>query len=110
LVDEIPLVDELVVIDSGSSDRTREIARDLGVEVFIHGDILPEVGTYIGKGEGLWKSLHVTTGDIVVWVDSDITDIHPKFVYGLVGPLLTQPRVDFVKGYYRRPLNLGVNC
>jgi glucosyl-3-phosphoglycerate synthase len=60
-----------------------------------------------GKGEALWKSLYVTKGDIIVWIDSDITDIHPKFVYGLVGPLLTQPRLGFVKGFYRRPLNLG---
>lgn len=107
LMGATPLVDELVVIDSQSTDRTVEIARGLGVDAFIHGDILPELGTYAGKGEGLWKSLYVTRGDIVVWIDSDITDIHPKFVYGLVGPLLTQPRVDFVKGYYRRPLNLG---
>jgi glycosyltransferase involved in cell wall biosynthesis/nucleotide-binding universal stress UspA family protein len=107
LMEDSPLVDELVVIDSNSTDRTTAIARDLGVPVFAHSDILPEHGTYQGKGEGLWKSLHVTKGDIVVWIDSDITDLHPKFVYGLVGPLLTQPRVEFVKGYYRRPLNLG---
>jgi glycosyltransferase involved in cell wall biosynthesis/nucleotide-binding universal stress UspA family protein len=107
LVRDVPLVDELVVIDSDSKDGTRDIARELGVPVFIHGDILPEHGAHIGKGGGLWKSLFVTTGDIVVWIDSDITDIHPKFVYGLVGPLLTEPRVEFVKGYYRRPLNLG---
>lgn len=107
LVEDVPLVDELVVIDSDSEDRTRDIARKLGVPVYIHQEILPETGSHMGKGEGLWKSLFVTKGDIVVWVDSDITDIHPKFVYGLVGPLLTEPRLDFVKGYYRRPLNLG---
>jgi glucosyl-3-phosphoglycerate synthase len=107
LMSDVPLVDELVVIDSDSRDRTRDIARELDVPVYVHGDILPEHGTHVGKGEGLWKSLFVTTGDIVVWIDSDITDIHPKFVYGLVGPLLTEARVEFVKGYYRRPLNLG---
>ena len=107
LVEDVPLVDEIVVIDSNSQDRTAQIAHDLGVEVYVHSDILPDHGSYVGKGEGLWKSLHVTRGDIVVWIDSDITDIHPKFVYGLVGPLLTEPRIDFVKGYYRRPLNLG---
>lgn len=107
LMDEIPLVDEMVVVDSMSEDRTVEIARSLGIPVFAHDEILPTHGSYVGKGEGLWKSLYVTHGDIVVWIDSDITDIHPKFVYGLVGPLLTNPRLDFVKGYYRRPLNLG---
>lgn len=107
LVDTYPLLDELIVIDSNSTDRTVEIATSLGVPVYKHPDILPEHGSYHGKGEALWKSLQVTRGDIVVWIDSDITGIHPKFVYGLLGPLLTQPRLGFVKGYYRRPLNLG---
>ena len=106
-MEETGLVDELVVIDSDSEDRTAQIADDLGIPVFRHSDILPEVGTHRGKGEGLWKSLFVTRGDIVVWIDSDITDIHPKFVYGLIGPLLSEPRLSFVKGYYRRPLHLG---
>ena len=107
LVDRYPLLDELVVVDSNSQDRTVEIAASLGVPVFKHPEILPEYGSYGGKGEALWKSLHVTRGDIVVWIDSDITGFHPKFVYGLLGPLLTQPRLGFVKGFYRRPLNLG---
>ncbi|GAC1462881.1 MAG: hypothetical protein PVSMB7_03780 [Chloroflexota bacterium] len=107
LMDRYPLIDEMVVVDSQSEDRTAEIVTSLGVPVYQHPDILPELGTYRGKGEGLWKSLQVTSGDIVVWIDSDITGIHPKFVYGLIGPLLTQPRIGFVKGFYRRPLNLG---
>jgi len=107
LVDRNPLIDELIVVDSNSEDRTVEIVTDLGIPVFKHPDILPQHGSYAGKGEALWKSLHATQGDIVVWIDSDITGFHPKFVYGLVGPLLTQPRVGFVKGFYRRPLKLG---
>ncbi|MGI8967875.1 MAG: glucosyl-3-phosphoglycerate synthase [Chloroflexota bacterium] len=107
LMDRCPLIDEFVVIDSASEDRTTEIAADLGVQVYQHANILPEYGSYQGKGEALWKSLQVTCGDIVAWIDSDITGIHPKFVYGLIGPLLTQPHLGFVKGFYRRPLNLG---
>jgi glucosyl-3-phosphoglycerate synthase len=107
LVDRYPLLDELIVVDSSSTDRTVEIATALGVPVYRHPDVLPEEGSYQGKGEALWKSLQVTSGDIVVWIDSDITGIHPKFVYGLLGPLLSQPRIGFVKGFYRRPLNLG---
>jgi len=107
LVDRYPLLDEFIVIDSNSEDRTAEIATSLGVPVHRHPEILPEYGSHVGKGEGLWKSLYVTKGDIVVWIDSDITGIHPKFVYGLIGPLLTQPHLGFVKGFYRRPLNLG---
>jgi glucosyl-3-phosphoglycerate synthase len=107
LIDRFPLIDEFVVIDSESEDRTASIAESFGLAVHRHPDILPEHGSYRGKGEALWKSLFVTRGDIIVWIDSDITGIHPKFVYGLVGPLLTQPHLGFVKGFYRRPLNLG---
>jgi nucleotide-binding universal stress UspA family protein len=106
LVDRFPLVDELVVIDSRSDDRTREIAEDEGLRVFIHDEILPECGSYRGKGEALWKSLHVTTGDIVVWIDTDVSNAHPKFVYGILGPLLMRPEIQFVKAFYQRPLRV----
>jgi len=107
LVERFPLVDELVVIDSRSEDRTRQIAEEEGVPVFIHDEILPETGSYRGKGEALWKSLHVLTGDIVVWIDTDVTSAHPKFVYGIVGPLLMRPDLQFVKAFYQRPLHIG---
>ncbi len=107
LVERYPLVDELVVIDSDSEDRTCDIAREEGVPVVVHGDILPEYGARRGKGEALWKSLHVLTGDLVVWIDTDVTDTHPKFVYGILGPLLTRPDVQFVKAFYQRPLRIG---
>ncbi|TMC06632.1 MAG: glucosyl-3-phosphoglycerate synthase [Chloroflexi bacterium] len=107
LVDRVPLLDEIVVIDSMSTDRTVEIVRSLGVPVYQHSEILPEHGSFRGKGEALWKSLHVMRGDIVVWCDTDISNIHPQFVYGTVGPLLTDPRISYVKGFYRRPLNFG---
>jgi len=107
LMDEIPLLDEIVLIDSGSVDYTREIARDCGIPVYIHQDILPQYGSNIGKGEALWKSMHVLRGDIVAWVDTDIRNIHPRFVYGILGPLLINPRIQYTKGFYRRPLKEG---
>ncbi len=107
LVDRVPLLDEIVVIDSGSSDRTVEVVHSLRVPVVRHADVLPEHGTFQGKGEALWKSLHVLHGDIVAWCDTDISNIHPQFVYGTVGPLLVDPRIGYVKGFYRRPLNFG---
>lgn len=107
LMQDLPLVDEIVLIDSMSTDNTVEIAESLGVKVYKHPEILPEVGTYRGKGEALWKSLHVTKGDIVAWVDTDITNIHPRFIYGLIGPLLKRPAVQFVKGFYQRPIQVG---
>ncbi|KAB2895643.1 MAG: glycosyltransferase, partial [Burkholderiaceae bacterium] len=104
LMDDIPLVDEFVLIDSNSTDRTVAIAEECGIPVYRHMDILPEVGTYVGKGEALWKSLHALKGDIIAWVDTDITNIHPRFIYGLLGPLLKYPQVQYVKGFYQRPI------
>jgi glucosyl-3-phosphoglycerate synthase len=97
----------MVLMDSDSTDRTREIAESLGVPVYIHQHLLPELGARRGKGEALWKSLLVTRGDILAWVDTDIENIRPRFVYGLLGPLLHNPRIQFVKGFYRRPLKVG---
>jgi glucosyl-3-phosphoglycerate synthase len=107
LVDRVPLIDQLVVIDSDSTDRTAEIATELGVPVVRHSQILPEVGSVTGKGEALWKSLHVLDGDIVTWVDTDISNIQPRFVTGLLGPLLREPRIQYVKGFYQRPIKEG---
>ncbi len=107
LMEDAPLLDEIVVIDSGSADRTVDVARRLGVPAYLHSAILPGMGSFDGKGEALWKSLHVLRGDLIVWVDTDIRNIHPKFVYGLVGPLLCEPRIGYVKGYYQRPIQVG---
>jgi glycosyltransferase involved in cell wall biosynthesis/nucleotide-binding universal stress UspA family protein len=107
LMEEAPLVDEMVLIDSGSADRTRQIAADLGIPVYIHHEILPQYGAYNGKGEALWKSLFVLKGDIIAWIDTDIKNIHPRFIYGILGPLLCAPRVQYVKGFYQRPLKQG---
>lgn len=107
LLDNVPLLDEIVLIDSNSADQTREIAAALGLPVYIHQKLLPEYGARIGKGEALWKSLYVTHGDILLWIDTDIVNIHPRFVYGVLGPLLQDPQVQFVKGFYQRPLKSG---
>ena len=103
-MDKYHLLDEIVLIDSTSSDRTREIARRMGIPVYIHQELLREYGPRRGKGEALWKSLLVTKGDIVMWIDTDIVNIHPRFVYGVLGPLLINPKLQLVKGFYQRPL------
>ena len=107
LMQRVPLLDEIVLIDSDSTDRTREIAKKEGVPVYIHQQLLERMGARRGKGEALWKSLLVTKGDIIIWIDTDIVNIHPRFVYGIIGPLLINPQVQFVKGFYRRPLRVG---
>ena len=107
LIERLPLIDQLVVIDSDSTDRTRQIAEDLGVPVVRHSEVLPELGSFTGKGEALWKSLHVLDGDIVAWIDTDISNIQPRFIYGLLGPLLREPRIAYVKGFYQRPIRDG---
>jgi glycosyltransferase involved in cell wall biosynthesis/nucleotide-binding universal stress UspA family protein len=107
LMEQVPLLDEIILMDSNSTDHTREIAADLGVPVYIHQEVLPHYGSRIGKGEALWKSLYVSKGDIIIWIDTDIRNFHPRFVYGLIGPLLHRPNLKFVKGFYRRPLKVG---
>lgn len=107
LMDAVPLLDEIVVLDSGSTDRTRQIAVDLGVPVHATSDILPQYASYRGKGEALWKSLYVLQGDLVAWVDTDIKNIHPRFVFGVLGPMLRDARIQYVKGFYQRPLQQG---
>jgi len=107
LLEAVPLLDEIVLVDSNSSDRTREIAAQLGIPVFIHQQILPQYGARLGKGEALWKSLLVTRGDLILWIDTDIVNIQPHFVSGLIGPLLLRPEVQLVKGFYQRPLKVG---
>ena len=101
------LVDEVVIVDSDSMDRTVDIVREKGFKVFDHSRIFPGLGSHRGKGEALWKSLFVLEGDIIIWCDSDIKNFHPRFVYGLLGPLLLRDDIDFVKGFYQRPLKMN---
>lgn len=104
LMDRYPLLDEIAVIDSGSSDATAEIASNFGADVYLSSDILPQYGEKKGKGENLWKAVYELTGDIIVYVDADIKNIHPRFAYGLVAPLIYRPEVHYVKAFYDRPL------
>jgi glucosyl-3-phosphoglycerate synthase len=104
LCQRVPLVDEIIVIDDHSHDATAEVASAAGATVIDARTILPEYGDGHGKGGALWKSLYASSGDIVVWCDADVRSFSPAFVTGLVGVLLTQPDVQFVKGFYDRPL------
>ncbi|MFD3551108.1 glucosyl-3-phosphoglycerate synthase [Streptomyces goshikiensis] len=100
----VPLVDELVVVDSGSTDRTAEVAAEAGARVVHRDAILPRLPALPGKGEVLWRSLLETRGEIVCFIDADLRDFSSAFVSGIVGPLLTDPGVEFVKAMYDRPL------
>lgn len=104
LMDRYPLIDEIAVIDSGSTDDTREIAAAFGADVYLSADILPQVGEKKGKGENLWKAVYQLKGDIICYVDADIANIHPRFAYGLIGPLIYNQKMKYVKAFYDRPL------
>lgn len=101
------LVDDLAIFDGGSSDNTLQVARDLGIDAYATPDLLKGVEVLPGKGEALWRSLDALRGDIVVWVDADIRNFTADFVWRLVAPLVMDPSLQFVKGYYTRPLEAG---
>lgn len=103
LVDGCGLVDEVLVVDDHSSDGTADVAAGAGATVVAAADVLPGRADGPGKGEALWKSLFVSTGDLVVWCDADLTNFDPGFVVGVLGPLVTTPDVGLVKAFYERP-------
>ncbi|MDQ6909385.1 MAG: glucosyl-3-phosphoglycerate synthase [Actinomycetota bacterium] len=107
LIDRWQLVDEVLVIDDGSSDRTAVVAADAGARVVLAADVLPDYGPGDGKGEALWKSVHAAKGDLLVFCDADVRNFSDRFIVGLLGPLLLDPTTGFVKGYYRRPVDGG---
>ena len=107
LVDTVALLDEIVVIDSDSTDATYAVAEDAGAVVHRASEIRPDLGWFPGKGEAMWKSLLVTSGDVLVFMDADLLDWDTHFVPGLLGPLLTVPEVALVKGFYERPFSGG---
>ncbi|MEX0660890.1 MAG: glucosyl-3-phosphoglycerate synthase [Balneolaceae bacterium] len=104
LMNRYPLIDEIAVIDSGSEDKTLEVAKNYGADTYLSKDILPNLDPKMGKGENLWKAIYQLKGDIIVYVDADISNIHPRFVYGLVAPLIHREEVKYVKAFYDRPL------
>ena len=109
LMTRYSLLDEIVVVDSGSTDQTREIAREYGADVYKASEIFPHIDQYTGKGENLWKALYITRGDIIIYLDADIKNIHHRFAYGLLGPLLLYDNIKFVKAFYDRPISIGKN-
>jgi len=101
------VVDQLVVLDGGSTDDTVAAARAAGAEVVDARALIPHVPAVPGKGESLWRSLSILTGDLVCWIDADIANFEPHFVTRLIAPLLSDPEISFVKAFYRRPLAHG---
>ncbi len=107
LVDTVALLDEIVVIDSDSTDATFDVATDAGARAYRAAEIRPDLGTVAGKGEAMWKSQFVTSGDLVVFMDADLLDWDTHFVPGLLGPFVADPRTRLVKGFYERPMGAG---
>src|SRR5437868_2197791 len=99
-------VDQVVVVDA-SADGTGEIAARLGAEVHAQAALMPAFGPVLGKGDAMWRSLSVLHGDVVCFVDADTERFGAHFACGLVGPLVLDPAVQFVKGFYRRPFRHG---
>lgn len=104
LMTQVPLVDEIVVVNSRSTDDTAAVAAAAGARVVDQDEVTRGLPRMEGKGDALWAGLAASTGDVVAFVDGDLRDFSAGFVTGLLGPLLTDPSVSFVKGFYHRPL------
>ena len=98
-----PLIDQIVVVDAQSEDGSADVAAAAGAEVHQESELMPEFGRALGKGDAMWRALRVARGEIVVYLDSDTRDFSPHFATGMIGPLLCEPDVRFVKGFFRRP-------
>jgi glucosyl-3-phosphoglycerate synthase len=97
------LIDQILVVDAASNDGTADIAARLGADVHQESDLLPEFGQALGKGDAMWRALAVAEGELVVYLDSDTRHFSPHFARGMLGPLICESDVQFVKGYFRRP-------
>ena len=100
-------IDQVLVVDGGSTDDTPDLARRAGAEVRPQAQLMPHSGPVLGKGDAMWRALTAMHGDVVVFVDGDSGEFGPHFACGLAGPLLFDPEVEYVKGYYRRPFKVG---
>src|SRR5204863_5653007 len=101
------VIDRMLVVDADSTDGTAEIAAARGAEVIQQGSLLPHMGPVLGKGDAMWRALSVLDGDVVCYLDADSEDFGPHFACGLIGPIVCERGIDFVKGAYRRPFKLG---
>lgn len=98
-----PLIDQIIVVDASSQDGTAEVAAAAGAEVHQESELVPAFGQALGKGDAMWRALAVARGEIVAYLDSDTRDFSAHFATGMIGPLLREPDVEFVKGFFRRP-------
>jgi len=101
------LVDEVVLLDGGSTDETRKRAERAGATTYDDSEVFSDMGPCLGKGDALWRSLAVTSGDVVVFIDTDIRNPSSRFIWGLLAPLLMDSQIALVKGFYERPLESG---
>jgi glucosyl-3-phosphoglycerate synthase len=98
-----PLIDQILVVDADSRDGTAEVAARAGAEVHSEARLVPELGRVLGKGDAMWRAITAVRGEVVVYLDSDTRDFSPHFALGMLGPLLVEPELQFVKGFFRRP-------
>jgi glucosyl-3-phosphoglycerate synthase len=104
---ELGAIDEIAVVDAASTDGTAEAARAAGAVVWQQSELLPEHGEVLGKGDAMWRALSALEGELVCFMDADTESFSPHFATGLLGPLVCEPGVSFVKAHYRRPFTLG---
>ncbi|HYM55524.1 MAG TPA: glucosyl-3-phosphoglycerate synthase [Solirubrobacteraceae bacterium] len=104
---EAGAIDEIVVVDAASADGTAAVAERAGAVVWQESELMPAYGPVLGKGDAMWRALSALDGELVCFLDADTEGFSAHFASGLLGPLVCEPGVSFVKAFYRRPFGRG---
>ncbi len=102
---EAGAIDEILVVDAASADGTAAVAGRAGARVWQESELMPECGPVLGKGDAMWRALPALEGELVCFLDADTRGFSAHFATGLLGPLVCEPGVSFVKAFYRRPMH-----
>ena len=100
-------LDDVLVVDAASPDGTAEVAAAAGARVCQEAELMPAIGPVLGKGDAMWRALSALDAEIVCFLDADSAGSTAHYATGLLGPLVCERGISFVKAFYERPFTHG---